>query len=148
MTVRALTRHPEDFDIFTEHVDSGRSSYVTTFSSYTGKIAAFYRELGVTSAIWAIPEHHGFQLVEYDKPVEYVLEVNDDRIIAYVDDASWTAYLSGQHDTFRYSTTPEHYELTSLLIRPPLRRSEVKIRRLYRTTNGPCSFELVDETVL
>lgn len=147
MQIRVLTRHSEDFDIYTKRVDPAKSSYAH-ISNYTLKVTAFYQQLGIRSAIWATPESEPFRFLEIEKDIEYVLEVHESRVVAYVDEPTWSAYLYGNRDAFEHSTTPQGYESTSLIIPTPIRKDEVKAMRRYRRTNGPESFELVEEETL
>ena len=147
MQIRVLTRHPEDFDIHTVTVDPAKSSYAH-LANYTLKLTAFYRQLGIRSAIWATPESEPFAYLETGKNFEYVLEVDESRVVAYVDEATWSAYLYGNKGTFDYSTTPQDYQNTSVIIPTPIKKDEVKAIRRYRRMNGPGSFELVEEKTL
>jgi len=56
-----------------------------------------------------------------------------------------TTRHSEDFDIFDYATTPTKYEMTSILVATPIRKSEVKAFRRYRRTNGPDKYELVDE---
>jgi len=76
------------------------------------------------------------------------LEIDEDRAVAYVDETTWSAYLYGKRGTFDYSTTPQRYEITSIIVPTPITKQEVKAIRRYRRTNGPDSYELVEEKIL
>ena len=145
MTIRVTTRHCEDFDICAETVDPSKSRYARTVPDYAAKVTAFYKQLGVRSAIWTTPEAERPKYLETCKPVEYVLEVANGRVIAYVDELTWSDYLYGKRKDFTFSKTPVQYEMTSILISPPITKAEVKARRRYRRTNGPDHYELVEE---
>lgn len=147
MQIRVLTRHSEDFDIHAETVDPAKSSYAR-MPNYALKVTAFYQQLGIRSAIWAVLESEPFSFLEGGKNIEYVLEVNESRVVAYVDESIWSAYLYGKRDTFDYSTTPQEYQSTSVIIPTPIKQVEVKAIRRYRRTNGLGSFELVEEKIL
>ena len=74
-----------------------------------------------------------------------MLEVDEGRVIAYLDERTWSDYLYGKRVDFTFCTTPTQYEMTSILIHPPVRTTEVKARRRYRCINGPDHYELVEE---
>ena len=147
MTIRVSTWHSADFDIYTEFVDPSKSPYTESVKDYAAKVTAFYQRLSVRSAIWAFPEaepRNGFDLW---KPIEYLLAVNEDRVVAYVDKSGWDKYLHGEQAVFEFSKTPEHYAGgTTIVIATPVKQEEVIAIRRYRRTNGPQSFELVEET--
>ncbi len=145
MLVRALTRHGEGFDILSHPIDPARSFYVEAISDYPTKVRKLYRELGIDSAIWATPDSQPFGLFEIGKECEHVLEVDEGRIVAYVNETEWSAYISGELDSFEYSRLPVTYPSMSLLIPTPILPGEVKRYRRYECTNGPESFELVED---
>ena len=147
MRIRVLTRHSEDFDIHTVTVDPAKSTYAH-LANYTLKVTTFYRQLGIRSAIWARPESDPFLFLEMGKELEYVLEVNESRVAAYVEESTWSAFLYGKRDTFDYSLTRQKYQDTSVIIPTPIEKDEVMAIRRYRSTNGPGSFELVEEKLL
>lgn len=144
MSLLLATRHSEDFDIHTGFVDPARSPYVATFGDkYFQKVREFYNRLGVNSAIWAVPISQAFEFFEFDKPLEYRLEVQEDRVIAYVEEWTWSEYLQGRRTDFQYSLVPIAYERASVLVAPPLTQEEIKEVRRYRASaSGRC--ELVE----
>lgn len=149
MLMRVLTRHSQDFDIHTVTVDLGKSPYADIPGyDYVLKVTEFYRKLGIRSAIWGTPESEPLLCLETGKEFEYVLEVDESRVVAYVDEPIWSAYLAGSRDTFEYSTKPRDYQDTSVIIPTPIKKDEVKGIRRYRRTNGPGSFELAEEKML
>jgi hypothetical protein len=146
MTIRLSTWHSPEFNIFTENVDPNESPYAW-IKNYANKVIAFYAQLGIRSAIWAYPEAERQKTLTVCKPVQYLLEVNEHRVVAYVDADSWSEYLWGQQDDFEFSTTPRDFASASILIATPVRREEVKAIRRYRIRT-PTSFELVEEKTL
>jgi hypothetical protein len=128
-----------------EIIDPAKSPYANFFGyDYVRKIAAFYDELGIKSAIWTTPVTQAPpEFFEADKPVEYLLEINEDRVIAYVNELTWSPYLHGMRSHFEYSRTPIQYQMTSVLVATPIRKQEIKeFRRYRRTMTGHC--ELVE----
>jgi hypothetical protein len=87
VTTRLITRHSEDFDIYSNIVDPAKSPYAHN-RSYVPKIQAFYARLKIESAIWTMPENYRPPALESEKTVEYLLEVDDGRIVACVDELS------------------------------------------------------------
>ncbi len=147
MTIRVTTRHCEGFDICAQTVDSSKSPYARAQPDYVAKVTAFYQQLGVDSAIWTTPEAEPLKYLETCKPVEYVLEVDERRVIAYVDESTWSDYLYGKRGDFTFSKTPVQYEVTSILVSPPVTPAEVKARRRYRSGGQPDHYELVEEVL-
>lgn len=147
MTIRVTTRHSEDFDICTNAVDPSKSPYARE-PDYAAKVTALYQQLGVASAIWTTREADRPKYFEKCKPVEYVLEVDEGRVIGYVDELIWREYLCGErHDFTAFSKTPMKYETTSILLSTPLTPADVKARRRYRSAGPPSRYKLVEEVL-
>ena len=144
MPIQAITRHDKDFDIYTHPVDPAKSPYAR-YPGYTEKVAAFYKRLGVTSALWAFPFHQPLKTVERCKQYGYILQLDESRVIAYVNESTWSPYIFGEREDFEYSTAPTEYEFTSLIIPTPIDQNELQFSRQYRNTNGPDHFEIVEE---
>ncbi len=130
--IRVTTRHPEDFNILCEDIDPTRSLYAEYNDRYASKVKALYAELGIQTAIWTTPEDQPPAFFEPGKPVEHLLEVEESRIIAYVDELTWSPFLFGDRPTFDYSRTSVRYDMTSILVGAPIRPEEVKEVRRYR----------------
>ncbi len=143
MTVQVTTRHSEDFDIHTETIDPAMSSYAGTVPDYVAKVKAFYSDLKIRSAMWTVPAAERPAYLEPCKPVEYLLELDENRIVAYVNSHTWSDYLFDKRNNFDYSTTPTQYEMTSILIHTPIRQTEVKEFRRYRQMKDSLKYELV-----
>ncbi len=144
MIIEAVTRHDADFNILSHPVDPGRSPYADTQPGYVGKIEAFYSELGIASAIWASPAESPCPYVEYGKECEYFLHLDPSRIVAYVNEKTWSPFLYGKRDDFEYSRTRTTYEHTSLIICTPLDASEV-IRFCRYHRERPDKFSIVED---
>jgi hypothetical protein len=137
MPIRVTTRHDDGFDILTDRIDPEKSPYARTVPGYLQKIKRFYTELGVASAMWTAAWQPEF--FETDKPLEYLLELSEHRVIAYVDEETWSPYLFGKRHDFVYSLTPVQYEFTSVLVAVPVKREEVKkLRRYTSDASGHC----------
>lgn len=146
MTIRLSTWHSAEFDIFGENVDLDKSPYAY-IKGYVEKVTVFYAQLGIRSAIWCYPGTELQTTLTVCKPIEFLLEVNEDRVAAYVEDSSWSEYINGRQSDFAFSTTPMPYASTSILVAAPLKREEVRMKRRYRIRN-PSSFELIEEQKL
>ncbi len=145
MLLRLITRHDERFDILTRDIDLTKSPYCKICDRYEEKARAFYDRLGIASAIWAWRENEPPKNFEYIKPIEYLLEMDSQRIVAYVDAWSWEEYLvSGRLEKLRYATTPTSYQSTSILIAAPINKDEVLEFRRYRGSGRPDQNELVE----
>jgi hypothetical protein len=127
--IRPKTRHSVDFDIFMLLIDPAQSPYAQDFPGYAPRLRSFYETLGVRSALWKVAEEQKLQVVEPSKPIEYILEVAEDRIVAYVNDVQWTYFFQGKATGFDYSRTPRQYPFTSILVAAPIQPSEVKEKR-------------------
>ena len=145
MPIQAITRHDKDFDIYTHPVDPAKSPYAR-YPGYTEKFAELYEQLGVTSALWAFPAQPAPKSVERCKQYEYVLDLDESRVIAYVNESTWSPYIFGEREDFEYSTAPREYEVMSLIIPTPIKQKELRLLRRYQNTNGPDHFKIVDET--
>jgi hypothetical protein len=146
MTIRASTWHSADFDILTAFADPMKSPYVCAVKNYAAKVMNFYGRLDVRSAIWAFPEAETRCGFDHWKPIEYLLAVNEDRVVAYVDSTGWAKHLNEEQAVFEFSKTPEHYAGgTTILISTPIKQEEVILIRRYRYINGLQYHELVKE---
>jgi hypothetical protein len=112
---------------------------------YEEKVRAFYDRLGIASSLWAWRETEPPPNLEDIKPIEYLLEMGTQRIVAYVDAWSWEEYLgSSRLEKLRYSTTPISYQITSILIAAPIYKDEVMEYRRYRSLGRPDQYKLVE----
>src|SRR5262245_48722783 len=135
--VRVTTRHPEDFDLLSQDIDPARSLYAIHNVEYASKIKAFYSTLDVPAAIWSAPEDQPMEYVEPGKTIEYLLTVEENRIIAYVDECTWSHFLSGQRSAFSYSRTAVRYDVTSVLVAVPIKPEEIReVRQLFGDETG------------
>jgi len=144
MPIKAATRHDADLSIHAHPVYPDRSPYAKTQPGYVDKIKAFYCELGIDSAIWASPVEQSRPYVEIGKECEYILDLDLSRIVAYVNEKTWSPYLYGERDEFEYSRTRTDYEHTSLVICTPLDVAEVILFRKFHRER-PDKFHVVEE---
>ena len=136
MLIELITRHAPDFDLISAGIDPGKSPYAPYVGDqYARRITAFYNDIGVTSAVWTWPSSQPPQFFEPCKPIEYVLDVDETRVIAYVDEDTWSPYLFGKRSSFNYSRCPVKYPITSMLIESPVRIEEIREIRRYRVND-------------
>jgi len=88
-----LSRHSAGFLLDRGTLNPGRSPYAELFRYYPQKHAALSAVAGRRSFLWAVRSQIGFRHYEMCKPVEWVLRVGVDRILGYVDDEKWMAFL-------------------------------------------------------
>jgi hypothetical protein len=141
MLIRVTTRHSEDFDILCGTVDPSKSPYahLSGIENYCGKVKSLCSQLCVECVIWTTPESEPPEFFEPVKPVEYFLELQAQRAVAYIDELTWTAYLRGEGSTFQISKDPRRYHMTSILVSAPIRSDEVKeVRRYCEGNAGRC----------
>jgi hypothetical protein len=142
--VRVTTSHSEDFNILSSEIDLAKSPYAHDKVSgylpgYVAKATALYAELGAKPMIWTTPEGVNEQeafILQFwaNKPIEYLLEVDQERVAAYINETEWTDFIRGNQTGFRWSRTPVRFEMTSLLISAPILIEEVKEVRIYCKT--------------
>lgn len=145
MLIKAITRHDAGFDIISHPIDPAQSPHARHYPDYERKMLEFYKRLGIKSALWAYPENQQPERVEAKKKCEYVLEVEESRIVAYVNEATWSPYVIGKWDHYEYSVTPTKYNEMSLLIQTPICEEEVLRFRRYRCISGPDNFEVIED---
>jgi hypothetical protein len=144
MNIRLSTWHSADFDILAEFVDPARSPYAGV-PDYTQKVKSLYAQLGILSAVWAYPKaRRPAEPPDMSKPIEYLLEVSDNRVAAYVESRSWSEYLWGSQQSFEFSTAPAQYGNATILIPTPLKREEVKAMRRFEKIS-PGFYRLIEE---
>jgi hypothetical protein len=144
--VLLTTRHSDDFDILTTFREPAESPY-SHYETYVPRVTAFYAELGVKSALWTVFAEDAPLYVETDKTIEYLIDVAESRIIAYVDEIVWSPYVTGETDGpfCSFSRTPVRYAETSILVALPLQSYEVKEWRRYELLGGgPKDFRLAE----
>ncbi len=134
--MRLITRHAPEFDIFSASIDPALSPYVEHVTGYVERIRALYTALGIDGALWTFPEGQALPVVEFVKPVEYLLGVPDERVIAYIDEDAWAAHLAEPSKRFNPSVIPTRYRMTGILVRVPLLKGEVIERRILKPGHG------------
>lgn len=121
------TRHSEDFDLLSDALDRRRSPYAESYSDYPTRCQHLASLVGSDTFIWCIPGRHKFRAYEHEKPVEWVINVSEERILGFVDEARWYQYLAGGDHLAGsvFSTSRPPSEEYSVLVAYPLRREEL-----------------------
>jgi len=121
------TRHSEDFDPLTSPLDRSRSPYAESYPDYPERCHQLASLVGCDSFLWCYPAERQIPFYEGVKLVEWVIEVNDERILGSVDDARWFQYVKGgdrlPRSVFSKSRPPS--EERSVLVAYPLKREEL-----------------------
>lgn len=123
--MRLLTRHPDTFDILADRIDPARSIYAKYVRNYPEKVRQLCKDLEVRAAIWTVPEEKRFPICEPGKDIEYLIDVELNRVVAWVDESSWWDYVLGRATRFQYSSRPQNYKHVSVLVAAPLREEEI-----------------------
>jgi len=83
-----------------------------------------------------LPAAREFPRYEFVKPVEWKIEVHDNRILGFVDDKRWDEYLKGTgslaRGVFSHSCPPAHEHEYSVLVKFPLRKEELRCKTVFR----------------
>ena len=144
---RFLTRHAENFVLTNGQIDAARSPYAEQYPNYPQRAAALARVIGTDQFLWAVEAKRGFCFYEEIKPVEWEVIMSEERVLGYVDDEKWFAFVKGQ-----YSTTPSCFSRnrlvgtsTSVLLPFPLRREELICRRVFKVNNPHCAIVVREE---
>jgi len=121
------TRHSEDFDPLSSPLDRNRSPFAECYDDYPAKCQDLAALVGCDSFLWCYPVECQIPHYEEVKPVEWLIEVSEKRILGSVDDARWCQYLRGGKrlpiSVFSKSRPP--CEGRSALVAFPLEREEL-----------------------
>jgi hypothetical protein len=130
-----LTRHADGFILTAGKIEPGRCTYAEfAYPGYVQKRAALSETVGVDQFLWAIEATRKFPHYEMTKPVEWLVRLDEKRLLGYVDDNRWFRFLQGQlpyvYGCFRRDR-PTNGDF-SVLLPFPLRPCEVVRRRVYK----------------
>jgi hypothetical protein len=144
---RYLTRHNDEFVLTEGSIDPTLSSYAKfVFPDYPQKHSLLSAVIGVDQFLWAYEAAKGFRFFEMIKPIEWTVEIAQERLIGYVDDSKWDAFLRGEskilHDCFTKTRPPTRD--FSVLLPFPLYPCEIVSRRVYKIAN-PHQASVVEE---
>lgn len=132
-----LTRHDRAFSLTSGGLDRSRSHYFESFSDYLERHSELEKLVGVKDFLWSFESQHRPKTFEMSKPVEWTVRVGRERIIGYVDEEAWFAFLSGKSETLGNCFTKERPDVLrpSVLLPFPLDRGEVIRRQEFRVEN-------------
>ena len=146
---RFLTRHSEGFLLTEGGVDPTLSPYAEGFPDYPNKVAALRRVVNVEQFLWAIEATRCFPHYEMSKPVEWEVSVSEERVIGYIDDELWFAFVEGRLPELPscFSKLPPACERFSVLLPFPLNPSEVLVKRVYCVKTPDKAFVVSEEAM-
>jgi hypothetical protein len=129
-----LTRHPEGFSLTSGHLDQHCSPYAASYPSYPEKIAALAQVIGTDQFLWVIDIARGFPHYEMCKLAEWEVEVPEARILGYIDEDQWFAFVQSDSRVLPPCFSADRLEIgqVSVLLPFPLHCHEIVLRRVYR----------------
>ena len=129
-----LTRHSLEFNLTEGHIDAKYSPYADSYSGYPQKAAELSRIIGTDQFLWAVELDKGFKYYEMCKLVEWNLKITQKRLLGYIDNKEWFAYLEG-----KLGSMPECFSKTrpsgngfSVILPFPVRQEELVYKRIYK----------------
>ncbi len=143
-----LTRHCVKFVLTEGQVDPNLSPYKGHFPNYPQKCSALAAVVGKDQFLWAVEHARGFSSYEMCKPVEWKVRVPDERVLGYVDDDCWMAFLEGKSSNLWscYSTIRPHSGQFSVLLPFPLKPSKLVRKRVF-DIQSPNKARVAEEVV-
>ncbi len=144
-----LTRQGLEFDDLTKgRVEHNLSPFKDIFRDYPHKCSALATVVGENQFLWAFEYARGFPHYERCKPVEWKVRVPDERLLGYVDDDCWIAFLEGRSSNLRscYSTIRPRFGQFSVLLPFPLEPTERVWKRVF-DIQSPDKACIVEEMV-
>jgi len=142
--MRLKTRHSKDFSLCggTGPLDHSRSPYALTFSAdvYVDKCRVLSDYIDTDQFLWCIADSRDFPEYECQKPMEWIIKVNNNRIVGCVNESRWSRFLSGKEDLqvgCFASKFPRSWsgDPSSYLVAYPLQSAEIVEWRLYGDNN-------------
>lgn len=128
------TRHSVDFDPSCDPLDRSRSPYTESFNDYSDKCAVLASLVGADSFLWCYPVEHSFRSYESVKPVEWIINVSDKRVLGFVDDERWCQYLEDGNYLPQsvFSTSGSPAKECSILVSFPLNKEELISKTVFQ----------------
>lgn len=141
-----ITRHSADFDPLGEQLYPGLSPYTESFHDYVQKRYELAQLVGTDQFIWCVDERCPLRHYESVKPIEWHIKVDVARILGFVSDHQWDAFLKGHADhadgvLSRVYPPGNGY---SVLVRFPIRRDEL-VKRIRYHVHSPDKADIVEE---
>lgn len=128
------TRHCLEFNPTSSPLDPDLCPYADSYDDYTIKRKALGQLVGTDDFIWCIPKERQFAKYEMIKPVEWIIQVNEDRVRGYVHDQNWFDYLEGRkasHEEVYFTDYPPEAEY-SVLVDYPLREDDIIEMKIFQ----------------
>jgi hypothetical protein len=144
-----LTRHADGFILTAGKMEPIHCPYVEFgYPDYVQKRAALSAIIGTNQYLWARDVATGFRKYEMIKPVEWLVQVAEERLIGYVDEDRWFRFLQGQLPIVDGCFTKDRPTNCncSVLLPFPLRLYEVLRRKVYRILN-PNHASLIEDRI-
>lgn len=141
------TRHSIGFDIVTDVLDRNKSPYTENYEGYTAKCNALAVLIGQENYIWCVPEDRPFEFYESEKPVEWLIDVDCNRILGYVDEGEWLSFLNNDESHLPGSVFSESQPASgiySVIVPCPLKENEI-LKKTVFNYKAPKSAEVVEE---
>jgi len=141
-----LTRHSLKFDPLDCELDPKQSPYADCYPDYAKKRSKLARLVGTESFLWCISANQKFHVYGSDKPVEWEIKVDDNRVLGFVNDNIWFRYLEGNDSLPRtvFCASKPPAEEYSVLVKFPLKQEELVCKRVFRFVN-PDKAEIISE---
>ena len=122
--IRLWTQQGHGFDLTSGRIDLSRSQYATMVG-YADKIGELARLVGTDQFIWCIDETDEFAFARPEPMYEHLIAVERDRILGYVRNDAWSAYIHGGERADVFSKTRPAGVSVSSLVGFPLSRAEL-----------------------
>jgi hypothetical protein len=140
--MRLKTRHSRDFSLCGENgeLDPSQSPYLVAYPEvYEAKRKVLSDYLHTSQFLWCINARRDFPAYEIQKPVEWIVEVEESRIIGCVNEERWLQFLENGHLPLSFFASKSGNIWSgasiSLLVAYPLRPEEIIKWRLFDEHN-------------
>ena len=127
-----LTRHSEGFPLTEGRIDPNQSPYAEVWGDYPKKVLALAQLIDEPQFLWAVEKARGFTCVATCKPVQWEVNVPQERVLGYIDEEKWLGFLQDKFPMLPpcFSKTKPSSKDVSVLLPFPLFQNEVV--RVYR----------------
>ena len=143
------TRHSFEFNLVSDRLDSDVFPYADCYPDYVDKRTELGQLMGTNDFIWCIPASRIFRHYEMIKPVEWIVQICDERILGYVHDQHWFDFLQGTRLSLKgvYTKKNPPQDEFSVLVQYPLHIDEVKQINIFRITD-PDHADVVEDVAI
>jgi hypothetical protein len=128
------TRHSLHFNPLSSKIEPDKSPYASMYTDYKSKRMEIGKLIGTNDFIWCIPLARSFKHYEKIKPVEWEIQVSNNRILGYVNDEEWVNYLEERSTSVSkiYYHSPPPASNYSVLVSYPLIQNEIVKTTIFR----------------